>query len=153
MVKCKNKRNSFILLESILAIGIIGLTSALTVKTPSSCYKKALNELISIELSRLSFSHQKEIEDQLKINHCWDSISEHKSRHFFKKITIDFDGSLKKEYDLFYYIQLSQEKEGENQTQFKLIDLTLVYENGYDKKNDRFDFKLLLSKAPSYKSI
>ncbi len=65
----KNKKKPFILIESLLAIGIIGLTLSTLLQSPAKLFKKNIDALCEMELCRESQRLFFSIERCFKENH------------------------------------------------------------------------------------
>lgn len=125
------RKKPFILLELLIAMSLISLCSTLLVSTPAKLYKKNLEQLYSLELSRLADNLSFQIQLDLPKLHPWDSLEKgDKELHPLQEIQVRLASSVKRSYKCAYRISLQREKEGPQNTFYRLVRCNLYfYEN------------------------
>ena len=105
----KNKKKPFILIESLLAIGIIGLTLSTLLQSPAKLFKKNIDALCEMELCRESQRLFFSIERSFKENHSFISLSLEPKKFFLKDLVLEMTPHCKRQYKSYYELSIKKE--------------------------------------------
>jgi hypothetical protein len=122
------KKKNFILLESLITISLIALASSSLLFSPSKAYKKALESLYKVELSKASFALFFDLEHEFQKKIPFDSLA------LFNPILIKIDPIsleispfVKSEFDTFFEITSLEEKENEGSHLYKWLQCRVIF--------------------------
>lgn len=153
------KRGSFLLLEILLAIAMIGLAEGIILSTPVNIFKKHLEELEHVELSRVANNLIVDIEQKLTKKHTWISLlHEKKDLFFLEDVEIDIPSILHKKYKCAYHLWIKRgDKEGDGSEVYRLLACNIYFVkektsihwetllSGNKKKYHKFSYRIFVS--------
>ncbi|MCH9630170.1 MAG: hypothetical protein S4CHLAM37_01640 [Chlamydiia bacterium] len=158
----KKTKRPMILLEVLIAIALIGLCSGVFFGTPAKVYQRQIKAIKELELARASSTIFIKLLPELKKNHKWEDVTRKKDTFFpvGEKVHISYSPLMKGCYDAAYRIKVRKEKEGENDTTYRLLEVELFFKEEGDTrdftkvhndkkyKNLHFTYNTFVSKAP-----
>jgi hypothetical protein len=166
MIGCKTKKKSFILLETLIAVAMIGLCSSFFLSTPIKTYQRYLEDFKKIELSRIANHHFLSLQCELKEKHPWSSLKEEKETFFpLETVQVSLNASTVITYECGYQLRVKQTKEGPGDSFYKLLECIFYFSPSTEhfswekalesKKKDlkKFSYVIFISGAPKRKAI
>ncbi|MEI8300397.1 MAG: hypothetical protein WCG10_02125 [Chlamydiota bacterium] len=161
----RSSRRPFLLLETLIALAMIGICSGFFLATPTKIYHKHLEDLQSIELARASKNIFIQIQHSLKQNHPWDTLKKDSTNIFsLHDFPIQCGSLIQNTYKVGYKLWVKKEKEGDDGSIYKLIECRIYFasesgftswEKTFSKKNQPlyFSYKIFISFSPKIKAI
>lgn len=147
----RKKKRPFLLLEVLLAVGLIGACSQVFFETPAKAYQKQIKAIKEIELSRASFSLYTDLLCTLSKNHSWDTLKDKNTFHpLDHKIGVCLEPHLQGTFDSAYTFHLKKQKEGENNVVFALLEIKFYFKEEAETKSFEELASLKSSKLRSY---
>ena len=143
MTFIKNKKKPFILIESLLAIGIIGLTLTTLLQNPVKLFKKNIDHLIDMELQRESLRIFFSLERTFKERHTFQSLTQESKRFDLEDLTLQLSSHFTRTYHCFYEISIKKEHLAEDQSLYRLMKIKLHFQSQHDKKPFTYNHCLL----------
>jgi hypothetical protein len=146
----RNKKKPFILIESLLAIGIIGLTLSTLLQTPAKLFKKNIQGFIEMELQREAQRLYLNCERTFKETLASMPISYEPTVFPLPDVQIELTSSFKRRYSCYYAISLNKENTIENVGTYRLFKICFYFQSPEDKKPLKSSYFLcaLHSQAP-----
>jgi hypothetical protein len=144
----KNKKKPFILIESLLAIGIIGLTLSTLLQSPAKLFKKNIDALCEMELCRESQRLFFSIERCFKENHSFISLSLEKKNFFLKDLVLEMTPHCKRQYKSYYELSIKKENTADDQTIYRLVCISIYLQSDIDKKPHKYTYYLTAMQSP-----
>lgn len=125
----KVKTRPMIMLELILAVAIIGISSSLIIGVPSKVYQKELALLYELELQREAENFFAELLINFKDTYSFDSLTKERKTYEAKPTSIDLEDVAKADFTTSYKLWMRSFKESNNETFYKLVGCQLIFEN------------------------
>lgn len=126
--KSTKYRRPFLLLETLLAVAMIGLSSSFLLSTPMKVYQRHLEDLKKIELSRIADNIFVSLQFELKQKHPWSSLKEEPGDVIsLDPISLKIDTSMNATYNCGYQLWVKKTKEGAENTTYRLLGCTLYF--------------------------
>jgi len=123
----KNKK-SFVLLESLITISLIALASSSLLFSPSKAYKKGLESLYKVELSKVSFSLFFDLQKEFQKKIPFDSLALfHPILIEAAPISIELPPFVKSEFNAFFEVTSLEEKENEGSDLYKWLRCKVIF--------------------------
>jgi len=124
--RCPSYKRSFLLLETLLAVAMVGLCSSWLIASPIKLYQRHLEDLKKIELSTYADHLFLRIQETLKERHPWKSLTAEESAVFpLETLLINIPPILDLSYACGYTLREKRSKEGLQHLHYKLIECTL----------------------------
>lgn len=157
------RRHSFLLLETLLAVAMIGLCSSYLISTPMKVYQNHLEDFKKIELERIAHHLFLDIQYHLKEKHPWNTLTE-EARHIYPldSFTLNIPSVFNIRYQCGYTLRVKTTKEGENETTYKLLECVVCFaplhnhgcwEGVADSVIMKFPYLIFTSAAPLRKAV
>lgn len=156
-----SSRRPFLLLETLIALAMIGICSGFFLTIPTKIYRKHVKDLQSLELSRNAQNIFIQIQHHLKQNHPWDTLKKEPTNIFtLDDLSIHYGSLLQNTYKVGYKLWVKKEKEGEDHSIYKLIQCNIYFatasdftswEKSLSKKNQppHFSYRIFTSCTPA----
>ncbi len=122
----KKKSLPMIMLELILAVALIGISSGVIIGTPSKVFTKELSLLYELEIERESENLFANLLIDLKNRHNFDSLSSEKKIYPLHPITLNIGDLANQKIGLSYKLWARSTKESNNQTFYKLMGFQVL---------------------------
>lgn len=164
--KIKKQRRPFLLLETLLAVAMIGLCSSFLLSTPMKVYQRHLEDLKKMELSRIADNLFTSLQFELKQKHPWNSLKEDKGELLLlDDISLKIDTIININYKCAYQLWIRNSKEGPGDTTYRLLGCTLYFSpeasdfswekilNSKKRKLQKFSYLIFTSASPQTKVI
>lgn len=121
-----SRKRPFLLLETLLAVAMIGLCSTYLIATPIKIYRRHLEDLKKIELGRIADTLFIQIQYSLTEKHPWDSFNS-KTEHVYslEPLCLRVGSVLNTTYQCGYTLREKKSKEGRNHIIYKLVECVL----------------------------
>jgi hypothetical protein len=149
----KNKKKPFILIESLLAIGIIGLTLSYLLQSPAKLFKKNIELLCDMELSRESQRLFFSLERLFKEKHSFLSLSKEPKKFFLNDLNIELTSSFQRNYQCWYEVSITKDSLTEDKTHCLLLKISLNFQSDFDKKPHKYIYYLTAMHSPKSKTL
>ncbi len=149
----KNKKKPFILIESLLAIGIIGLTLSTLLQSPAKLFKKNIDLLCDIELSRESQRLFFSLERSFKEKHSFLSLSNEPKKFSLEDVKVEFTSSFQRKYQCWYEICVKKDSLSEDKTHYLLLKISLNFQSSFDKKPHKYIYYLTAMHSPKLSTL
>jgi hypothetical protein len=161
--KKAKRRHSFLLLEMLLAVAMIGLCSSYLISTPMKVYQKHLEDFKKIELERIANHLFLDVQYHLKERHPWNTLTEEARQIYpLDSLALTIPSVVHIEYQCGYMLRVKTSKEGENETTYKLLECVVCFaplhnhgcwEGVADSSIMKFSYLIFTSAAPSRKVV
>lgn len=148
----KNKKKPFILIESLLAIGIIGITLSTLLQSPAKLFKKNIEALCEMELSRESQRLFFSIERSFKDKHSFISLQSEPKRFFLEDLSLEITPAFKRNYSCYYEVNIKKEILAEDRTHYLLLNISIYLQSGFDNKPYKYTYNLVAMKSSHKKA-
>jgi len=122
-MRSKTCRRPFLLLEMLLAVAIIGLSSTWLIASPVKIYEKHLRDLKLIELSHIADVVFLKIQCSLHEKHPWESLVKDSCElHDLADVMIHLPSIFSEKYFCKYQLREKRGKEGRDGSLYKLVE-------------------------------
>ena len=153
-MRFKYSRRSFLLLETLLAIAMIGICSSYVISAPMKVYQNHLESLKKIELERIADTLFVKIQHHLKETHSWDSLTEKQSNPFnLDPIQLTISPILSADYTCSYTLRVKRAKEGQGGTFYKLLECVIHMTPSGASKDFKCSYLIFISGSPARQVI
>lgn len=156
-------RRPFLLLETLIAVAMIGICSTYLISTPIKVYQNHLEDLKKIELSRIAENLFTHIQYQLKKNHPWNTLKEDSETIYpLEMISLNIHPIFNMTYQCGYTLRIKKTKEGQGDTTYRLLECVVYITPSrslcsWDKIPSsaifKYSYLILVSGAPARKVI
>ncbi|MBM3192211.1 MAG: type II secretion system protein [Chlamydiae bacterium] len=160
-----HRRRSFLLLEMLIALAILGLGAGFFIKIPVWMYKGQLQNLQQLELAREAPNLFIQIEQALKTSHPWSSLQQQRSPVFpLDDFIISYKGFLNATYKVGYTLQIKAENSENPLPHYRLLECKIYFAkadtfSSWEKlftqkgKLTSFSYKIFISFVPKVTSL
>lgn len=129
------KKKSFILLESLITISLIALASSSLLFSPSKAYKKGIDCLYKIELSKASFTLFFDLQVEFEKKFPFDSLSVYKPILIeVNPVLIEIPPFVNSEFKTFFEITCLEEKTSESSSLYKWVKCKVIFKKPSELK-------------------
>ena len=148
----KNKKKPFILIESLLAIGIIGLTLSTLLQSPAKLFKKNIEAICEMELSRESHRLFFSIERSFKDKHSFISLRSEPQKFVLEDLSLEITPAFKRNYNCYYEVSIKKENIAEDSTHYLLLNISIYLQSSFDKKPYKYNYNLVAMQSSQKKA-
>lgn len=148
----KNKKKPFILIESLLAIGIIGLTLSTLLQSPAKLFKKNIEAICQMELSRESQRLFFSIERSFKDKHSFISLGPAPQKFFLENLILEITPAFKRNYSCYYEVSIKNENLTEDSVHYLLLNISIYLQSSFDKKPYKYTYNLVVMQCSQKKA-